>query len=528
MNDDTPRNRKHATSRRSAPDHERRDFIRASGVLGFGLATSALGLRPGTAEAAEPGRRGGTLRVAIPAAKSIDPLKIDSAGAIAIVQQVGEYLVWAEPDLSLRPVLATAWHTPDGGKTWIFELRKGVKFHDGREMTADDVVATFERLVNPKMASVARAQIPFLKPGDTTRVDHHTVKFTLDRAVGEFPYYTQIYNAVILPHDYAGDFAKNPVGTGPFRMIDYKPQQSARFERNPDYWDAGKPYLDAVEMGLYGSPQPMILALQGGDTDMMLGISSIDAKPLLAKPDIRIARAHSSATRLLAMRVDRKPFNDRRVRQAVALCLNREAMLKVLLGGAGELGNDHPIAPIFGDHIRLKQRHQDVGRARRLLAEAGYPRGFEIDLYTGDYLELPQYAILAQQMLAPAGIRVKLRVEPLNTYYDHWTQVDFGLTDWTGRTTPSQILSAAFGGHSEWNAAHWKHPGFDDIVAKLEASTDPHQRDRLANQAATMLHDETPAAIAYFIDLLRPMRRKVKGVEANMSQYLDLTQAWLS
>ncbi|OBS09744.1 ABC transporter substrate-binding protein [Acidihalobacter prosperus] len=523
---DTPRHRKSATTKPLSP--ERRDFLRASGVLGLGLASSGLALHPGSARAAEPPKRGGTLRVAVPAAKSIDPLKIDSAGAIAIVQQVGEYLVWAEPDLSLRPVLATAWHTPDGGKTWIFELRRGVRFHDGREMTADDVVATFERLVDPKQASVARAQIPFLKPGDTTKVDRHTVKFALDRPVGEFPYYTQIYNAIILPHDYAGDFAKHPVGTGPFRMVDYKPQQHARFERNPDYWDAGKPYLDAVHLGLYGSPQPMILALQGGGADMMLGISSIDAKPLLDKPDIRIARAHSSATRLLAMRVDRKPFDDRRVREAVALCLNREAMLEVLLGGAGELGNDHPVAPIFGDHIRLKQRRRDIAHAKQLLAQAGHPTGFDIDLYTGDYLELPQYAILAQQMLAPAGIRVKLHVEPLNTYYDHWTEVDFGLTDWTGRTTPSQILSAAFGGHSEWNAAHWKHPGFDKLVAELEATVDPRQRDRLANRAAAMLHDDVPAAIAYFIDLLRPMRRNVRGVEANMSQYLDLTRAWLA
>jgi peptide/nickel transport system substrate-binding protein len=507
---------------------ERRDFLKSAAALGLGFAAGgALSLNPATAEAANV-KRGGTLRVAAPAAKSIDPLKIDNAGAIAIVQQVGEYLVWAEPDLSLRPVLATAWRTPDGGKTWLFELRKGVQFHDGREMTADDVVATFERLVDPKKASVARGQLSFLKPGGTTRVDKYTVKFSLERAVGQFPYYTQIYNAVILPADYAGNFAEHPIGTGPFKLTDYQPQQSASFVRNEHYWDQGKPYLDKVEIGLYGGPQPMVLALQGGETDMMLAVSANDAKPLANDKNIHIDRAHSSATRLLCMRVDHKPFDDARVREAVALCLNRPAMIKALLAGAGQIANDHPIAPIFGLHIDLAQRKQDIARARKLLAEAGHPQGFEIELHTGNYLELPQYAVLAQQMLAEAGIRVKLKVEPLNVYYSHWTKVSFGLTDWTGRNTPAQILSAAFGGSSDWNASHWKNAEFDRLVGELDAATGAKKRDALAQQIAALMHKETPAAIAYFIDLLRPMNRKVQGVQGNMSNYLDLTRAWLS
>lgn len=507
---------------------DRRDFLKSAAALGLGFAAGgALSLDPTSAEAATV-KRGGTLRVAAPAAKSIDPLKIDNAGAIAIVQQVGEYLVWAEPDLSLRPVLATSWHTTDGGKTWIFELRKGVRFHDGREMTADDVVATFERLIDPKKASSARGQLSFLKPGGTTRVDRHTVKFSLERAIGQFPYYTQIYNAVILPKDYAGNFAQHPVGTGPFKLTRYQPQQSASFVRNEHYWDAGKPYLDKVEIDLYGGPQPMILALQGGEADMMLAVSANDAKPLANDKNIHIDRAHSSATRLLCMRVDQKPFDDARVREAVALCLNRPAMVKALLAGAGQVADDNPIAPIFGLSTDVPQRKQDVARARKLLAAAGHPQGFDIDLYTGNYLELPQYAVLAQQMLAPAGIRVKLHVEPLNVYYSHWTKVSFGLTDWTGRNTPAQILNAAFSGSSDWNASHWKNAGFDKLVSQLEAATEAKRRDELAHEIAALMLKETPAAIAYFIDLLRPMNRRVRGVQGNMSNYLDLTGAWLA
>ncbi|MEJ2630745.1 MAG: ABC transporter substrate-binding protein [Acidihalobacter sp.] len=515
-------------SRFRAGEIDRRDFLKSAGALGVGfVAGGALALNPSTAEAANV-KRGGTLRVAAPATKSIDPLKIDNAGAIAIVQQVGEYLVWAEPDLSLRPVLATAWHTTDGGKTWIFKLRKGVRFHDGREMTADDVVTTFERLVDPNKASVARGQLSFLKPGGTTRVDKYTVKFSLERAIGQFPYYTQIYNAVILPKDYAGNFAENPVGTGPFKLISYKPQQSVSYVRNEHYWDAGKPYLDKVEIGLYGSPQPMILALQGDETDMMLAVSANDAKPLARDKNIHIDRAHSSATRLLCMRVDQKPFDDARVRKAVALCLNRPAMVKALLAGAGQVADDSPIAPIFGLKTDVQQRKQDIAQARKLLAAAGYSQGFDIDLHTSNYLELPQYAVLAQQMLAPAGIRVKLRIEPLSVYYSHWTKVSFGLTDWTGRSTPSQILNAAFSGSSDWNASHWQNAKFEKLVSELEAATGAKRRNELAHEIAVLMLEETPAAIAYFIDLLRPMNRKVRGVQGNMSNYLDLTRAWLA
>lgn len=504
----------------------RRNFLVSAGALGL-VASGAAPLQSAWGQKVKP-KHGGRLRVAVPPVKSLDPVKMDTAGAIAIVQQAAEYLVWAGADLKLRPVLAEHWHAENGGKTWLFKLREGVKFHDGREMTATDVVATFRRLVNPKSASAAASQLPFLKEHNIHKVDNYTVRFDLDRAVGAFPYYTQTYNAVILPADYGGDFASHPVGTGPFRLTQYKAEESATFERNPHYWQSGQPYLDGADVSVYSSSQSQVLALQGGNVDVMLLSGFLEAKPLMGNKDIKIAAAHSAEHRQLTMRVDKKPFDDQRVRQAVALCLGRSAIIKSLLGGKADLGNDHPIAPVYHLDLKVPQRHQDLAKARQLLAAAGYPHGFEIDLYTEQFAEVPQYAVLIQQMLAPAGIRVKLHVEPQNIYYNHWTKVTFGLTDWTTRPTPGQILASAFTSDSKWNAPHWKNKEFDKLVEQLQAETDAAKRSKLANRIAAILNHEVPAVIAYFDENLRPMRSNVHGLEANMSEYLDLTGTWLS
>lgn len=507
----------------------RRGLLKAAAGLGIMLAGSSLLPRAAHAQSGAAGapKRGGTLRVAAPPATTIDPVKLNSPGAIGLVQQVAEYLVYVEPDLSLRPVLATSWEPSDGGRVWTFALRRGVRFHDGHEMTADDVVATFRRLVDPASASPAAGAMPFLKPEGVEKVDAHTVRFTLERPIGTFPYFTHTYNAVILPADYAGDFAAKPIGTGPFRLASYRPQEGASFERNPDYWDQPKPYLDRVEIQLFETPQPQVLALQSGAVDLVQQITWLDARPIVDDTRIVLIEAESGDHRQLHMRTDMKPFDDKRVRQAVALCFQREAMVQGLLGGRATVGNDHPIAPIYPEKIDVAQRRTDIEQARRLLAEAGYEQGFDIDLHTHQLLELPRYAALAQQMLAPAGIRVNLQVEPSNLYYGHWTEVPFGLTEWTSRPVAALILAQAFRGDAEWNAAHWKNDRFDELLPQFEAEPDLARRGEIGTEIATLMNEEVPAVVAYFVRTLRAADGKVKGVSGSMSNYLDLSGAWI-
>ena len=216
----------------------------------------------------------------------------------------------------------------------------------------------------------------------------------------------------------------------------------------------------------------MVLALQSGDVQVVQQLSYIDAQGIRNAPGIALIQADAADHRQLCMRTDTKPFDDKRVRQAVALCFDRPTMVRGLLGGLADVANDHPIAPIYPEKIEIPQRQANLQQAKQLLTAAGYPQGFTIDLYTHQYLELPQFAALTQQMLAPAGIKVNLKVEPTNLYYNHWTEVSFGLTDWTSRPVAAQILAQSFRSTAEWNAAHWKNPQFDEMLAKFEAEPD--------------------------------------------------------
>lgn len=505
-------------------DRRRRRLMQGLGVAG---AVTATGTWPMLGHAQNPSR-GGTLRMALPLAENLEPVTMSGGGVIAIVQQVAEYLVWAEDDLSLRPVLATDWSSEDNARVWHFKLREGVEFHNGQEMTSADVVASFRRMVQPDSGSSGAAQLDFLKPENVTADGRYGVRFELDRPVGAFPYYTHVYNAVILPADYDGDFANHPIGTGPFRLTEYRPQEGASLERNARYWNDPLPYLDSVEMDFYDGSQPQVLAMQGGEADAMLSAGYIDIRPLFEADNVRMVTQPTATHAQVTMRTDQKPFDDVRVRQAVSLAVDRPRAMEVLLGGNAAIGNDHPLSPIYPIGVELDQRQKDLERARALLAEAGYPDGFPIDLHVGRLAELPQYAEMLQQMLSQVGIQVDLKIEPLNVYYDHWTEVTFGVTDWASRATPGQILNAAFRGGADWNAPKWTNERFDALLDDFEREPDPEARAEIADSLAAILQEEVPAVIGYFKDGFRPVNERVMNLPGNMSNFLDLTRTWVT
>jgi peptide/nickel transport system substrate-binding protein len=192
------------------------------------------------------------------------------------------------------------------------------------------------------------------------------------------------------------------------------------------------------------------------------------------------------------------------------------------------MGNDHPLAPIYPSEVNITQRERDLNRARSLLTDAGYPNGFPIDLHVGRLAELSQYGEMLQQMLAEIGIEVDLKIEPLNVYYDHWTEVTFGVTDWASRATPGQFLNAAFRGGADWNAPKWANDRFDDVLDQFESEADEARRAALGEELASILNEEVPAVISYFKDGFRPVNKRVRHLPGNMSNFLDLTRTWVT
>jgi peptide/nickel transport system substrate-binding protein len=235
------------------------------------------------------------------------------------------------------------------------------------------------------------------------------------------------------------------------------------------------------------------------------------------------------------MRVDREPFTDKRVRQAVAYSLDRPAIIQALLGGRGDVGNDEGWAPVYSTSpgpSELPQRKQDYAKAKSLLAAAGHPDGVKATMIVEEFLEVPQYAQLIQQQCKPAGIDIKLNQEDQSTFYGSgknqpWLVVPFGIVDWGGRGSVSQLILPAYTSKGIWNSAHWHDARFDKLMTEFDGEADEAKRKQLALEAAKVQQDATPALIAYWIKGQRTALKRVKNLAAGPVDRIDATEVWL-
>ncbi|PSH65184.1 ABC transporter substrate-binding protein [Phyllobacterium sophorae] len=511
---------------------KRRDLLKYAALIGLtGFATSqGLGIS-GSARAAG-GQQGGTVRVALdqPTA-AIDPILVTDPASIALISQVGEYLLLDDPKDGLLPKLALSWEADETAKTWTFKLRQGVKFHDGRFVTAKDVVATFERLVDPASGSSAlSAYKGLLSKGGTRYVDEQTVAFDLDSPNSNFPFYvsSDVVNAVILPADYKGDFEKTFIGTGPFKLDAFLPKQGASFVRNADYWGE-KALPDRVEIKFYNDPQAQVLALQAGQLDV-IPYTPRSALAVGSNPAYKIISVQASTHDEVHLRTDQPVFEDKRVRRALALTIDREAIVKGLLKGRAIVGNDSPFAPVFSStDPSVPQRKQDIGEAKRLLGEAGVANGFEVTLTTERAYDIPDYAVLIQNFAKKAGIDIKLNVLPQDAYYGSatfgnspWLDSVLGITDFGHRGTPDIFLNATLKSSGTWNAAHFNNPTYDALLLDYSKARDLQAQRIAAGKIQNLLLDETPLIISYFSQYSRITSSKVDGVRFTAISHLLL------
>ena len=495
---------------------DRRDLLKWSAILGLALPSINLA----RAQEATP-VPGGTLQFSVEPAATIEPHQLNDDPGIGTVHQVGEMLVDTDFDGNLQPRLATSWEPSEGGQVWTIAVREGVLFHNGQPMTAADVAATFQRLVDPDAGSSAQATFDFLTPDGVRADGDYTVVFELERPVVDFPAYLNSYQAVILPADWPGSFAENPIGTGAFRVVEVVPQQRVIYERFADYWLPGVPYLDGVE-AITLSSDAAVTAMLGGSIDLNTNPAAL---PLFQNnPDIKTLSVNTSGHDGVFMRVDQEPFSDVRVRQAMALCMNRPDLIASVWQGMAELGNDNVFAPVFPLSPRLEQRAQDYDQARALLAEAGYAEGFAATLTTSsDTAPLPAMAAVVQEMLRPVGIEIEINAVPAATYFNTaWLEEPLTLTNWGGRATPSQYLGTAYTTGAVWNASHWSNPEFDELVARFDAELDAEARAGIAEEIAAIMTEEVPAIIPFFIKNVTFVRSNVQGYIPDRIGFRDL------
>jgi peptide/nickel transport system substrate-binding protein len=537
----------HAIDEYLAHRLSRRDLLRHASVMGLSaLALAALGLALPRRSFAQAARgAGATIRVAhLTPAGAVDPLTVADPAGLALVAQTGEFLVddaGVENDKeALRPALALSWQPNAKGDVWTFKLRAGVKFHDGQSLTAKDVVATFDRLADPASGSAALSMFKgVLSQGGARAVDELTVAFHLDGPNGHFPYYVSSdnYNAVILPASFSGSYEKSFVGTGPFKLERYQPKVGASFVRNPQYWGE-KALPSRLEFSFYADQQAQILAMEGGRADVMGDFTVQGGTGILNNAEFAIEAMRSSAHRQIHMRCDQPPFNDTRVRQALALSLDRDRLVKGLFKGRAVPGNDHPFAPVFpSSDLTVAQRRMDLNRARELLALAGHPNGIDstLTLTTEKFMEIPDLAVVLQNAAKEIGIRLQLKVETQSLYYgastfgqSDWLDSTLGITDYGHRGVPNLFLNAPLTSTGAWNAAHFKNDAYDKLAAAYVGALDISSQRKIARQIETLLLDETPVIIPYFFDQLIAVRKPLNGVRFTAISQLYFDRATLA
>jgi peptide/nickel transport system substrate-binding protein len=512
----------------------RREFLRYARLLGLCTPLIATRRSWGTSGTARV-----TVTVGMPVpAGLIEPLTVGDTGGVCLLSQCGEYLADSDPDLHLQPALAESWQPNADGSVWRFKIRRGVKFHDGRMLTAHDVAATMDRLSDPRNGSIALSAFAgTLSKGGAHVVDEATVEFRLDAPNGSFPYLVSSdnYNAIILPEDYSGGFERDFNGTGPFRLEKYTAKARASFVRNDEYWGT-KAIPDRVLFSFYDSIQAQVLAMQGGQLDVLLHVPVQGSQALLDDARLRVVALKSSAHEQVHFRTDQGAFADKRVRRAIALCLNRYNLVHGMFRGHASLGNDSPFAPIFpATDSSVPQRSVDLVEARTLLAAAGVPNGFKARLTTERFQELPDYAVVIQNAVRKIGIDLTLNVEDQSAYYggaafgaSDWLDSEMGIEDYAHRGVPNTILTASLGSRGTFNAAHFKNPEYDALAARYIAAIDPAAQRAEAGRIQRLLLEETPVITAYFYDWLSVTAKNVSGVRPTAMGQLNLAGARVS
>jgi peptide/nickel transport system substrate-binding protein len=435
-------------------------------------------------------------------------------------------------DNSWEPVprLAESWEGNADSTEWTFHLRKGVKFHDGSDFDSGDVVYTYRRLLDPQLGSAARAVLsPFLEPDGIQAVDAHTVRFKLTKPVSVFPVLQREKVTQIVAEGMTSEQLRLTAnGTGPFMLEQFTPGGPVRtLRRNPNYWQAGLPKSECIRITVTLEAVPRMAAILSGEADLLLNVDAASLTALKDNPAVQLVSTPGATGINLAMWVDTPPFDDVRVREALKLVIDRQAMLDTVLLGFGELGNDVPVPPSSPLAYSKEIPKHDIARAKQLLAEAGHPDGLTVDLYTGEFY--PGSLLFAQtyaQMAAEAGIKVNLIVTPAESFWDDiWLKKPFIGSAW-GARNPALALAVPYRKGAAWNETHWARDDYDGLLDKANATSDPAARAKILGDAQRILATEGGVAMPIFASVVSALRAGCTGyqphIQVNFIDYRNL------
>jgi peptide/nickel transport system substrate-binding protein len=509
----------------------RREALKRASLLGVGASALAGSLPANVAIARQDAQpvRGGTVRVAVPgSAETFDPNVAIILEAIWPCEHLYSSLVRVNPEMGVEPDLALSWESNDTADEWTFTLREGVKWHDGGDFSSEDVVATFERILDPELASAFRANITMVEEMDATSANE--IVFRLSAPYAEFPELLGNYQARITPAGRSDSLATDPIGTGPYILADYVPGERTVLRRFDDYFDSeGQGFLDEIQYLAIPEEATKAAALIGGTVELANEFQPTSLPLLQGAPGISTTEIITGGHQPIVMDVSQEPFDDPRVRQALKLCADRSGFLAVVLQGHGETAADQcvpPIDPMYGD---IPIPEADIAQATQLLADAGYPDGLDLILQTSPGRPgMQESALTFKDMAAAAGVRVELVSHPIDNYWaDVWKKTPFFTTNWTGRPTAEQMMSLIYLCDSPGTESKWCNEEFDTLLSEARATLDPDARREILTQAQQLLADDGPIICPYFRSYITGYTSRLQGFAAHPLRWLDLRRAWL-
>jgi len=481
---------------RNSPGVDRRKFLGTAlggaTLLGASpLLAACGGGTPGVADAAASGppKRGGTLRVGAAgggAKDTIDPHIAATNPDIARVCNLYEPLAWRDEQYRMEMVLAESLEPSKDARTWIARLRKGVKFSDGRPVTADDVISSVKRMINPDAPGNVAASLGVLD--HMRKRDDRTVEFHLKSASAIFDDYLAQYSAGIVPTDFN---LKKPIGTGPFRLQSFTAGQQSAFLRNEHYWRDGEPHLDKLIIIDFPDDNARVNAMLSSQVDAIDNVPVALIEVLKTDPRLKVMVSATGSWLPFTMRVDKPPFDDVRVRQAMRLAVDRKQMIRQVLSGQGQVGNDMYAPYDPGYNSDLPQRKQDIAEAKKLLKSAG-KQDLQVELVTSPIQAgIVQAAQVFAKQAKQAGIGVKIRRVDTGTFFgDNYLKWDFAQDFWYTRNYLAQVATGSVDG-APFNETHWgDDKEFMGIVNEAISTLDEKKRTELMYQAQKIEYEK--------------------------------------